>query len=107
VARPDAGLAANRLRRLYGEAATIVVVDRDESARLEMERVRIGLSTRSTSASRNSIRSCSWARRCLYACCAIVDMFGLTIEDFVPQVQEIITVGEFYERAAGAQIVFT
>jgi hypothetical protein len=34
-------------------------------------------------------------------------MFGLSIEDFVPQVQGIITVGEFYERAAGAHIVFT
>ena len=43
----------------------------------------------------------------LYACRATVDMFGLTIESFVPQVREIITVGEFYERAAGAQIIFT
>jgi peroxiredoxin family protein len=43
----------------------------------------------------------------LYACRATVDMFGLTIESFVPQVREIITVGEFYERAAGGQIVFT
>jgi peroxiredoxin family protein len=43
----------------------------------------------------------------LYACKATVDMFGLTMDDFVPQVEEIITVGEFYEKAAGAQIVFT
>jgi peroxiredoxin family protein len=43
----------------------------------------------------------------LYACRATVDMFGLTRDDFVPQVQDILTVGEFYERAAGAQIVFT
>jgi peroxiredoxin family protein len=43
----------------------------------------------------------------LYACKATVDMFGLTMEDFVPQVREIITVGEFYELAAGGQIVFT
>ena len=43
----------------------------------------------------------------LYACRATVEMFGLTIESFVPQVREIITVGEFYERAAGGQIVFT
>jgi hypothetical protein len=34
-------------------------------------------------------------------------MFGLTMEDFVPQVDEIISVGEFYERSTGAQIVFT
>ena len=43
----------------------------------------------------------------LYACKATVDMFGLTMEDFVPQVDEIISVGEFYEKAAGGQIVFT
>ncbi|HEY5276063.1 MAG TPA: DsrE/DsrF/DrsH-like family protein [Coriobacteriia bacterium] len=43
----------------------------------------------------------------LYACQASVDMFGLTREDFIEQVQDIITVGEFYERAAGGQIIFT
>ena len=43
----------------------------------------------------------------LFACKATVDMFGLTMEDFVPQVEDIISVGEFYEQAAGGQIVFT
>ena len=43
----------------------------------------------------------------LYGCKATVEMFGLTMDDFVPQVEEIITVGEFYEKAAGAQIIFT
>jgi peroxiredoxin family protein len=43
----------------------------------------------------------------LYACKASVDMFGLTMEDFVPQVEDIITVGEFYEKAAGGQVIFT
>jgi peroxiredoxin family protein len=43
----------------------------------------------------------------LYACKASVDMFGLTMEDFVPQVEEIISVGEFYEKSAGGQIIFT
>jgi len=43
----------------------------------------------------------------LYACKATVDMFGLTMEDFVPQVEEIISVGEFYEQAAGGQVIFT
>ncbi len=43
----------------------------------------------------------------LYACKATVDMFGLTKEDFVPQVEDIISVGEFYEKAAGGQIIFT
>jgi peroxiredoxin family protein len=43
----------------------------------------------------------------LYACKASVDLFGLTKDDFIAQVQDIITVGEFYGLAAGAQIVFT
>jgi peroxiredoxin family protein len=43
----------------------------------------------------------------LYACKASVDMFGLTMEDFVPQVADIISVGEFYEKAAGGQVIFT
>jgi peroxiredoxin family protein len=43
----------------------------------------------------------------LYACKATVDMFELTMDDFVPQVEEIISVGEFYEKAAGGQIIFT
>lgn len=43
----------------------------------------------------------------LYACKASVDMFHLTEDDFIPQVQDIITVGEFYGLAAGGQIIFT
>ena len=43
----------------------------------------------------------------LYACEASVDMFGLTMDDFVPQVKGILTVGEFYALAAGGQIIFT
>jgi peroxiredoxin family protein len=43
----------------------------------------------------------------LYACKASVDMFGLAADDFVEQVKGIITVGEFYELAAGGQIIFT
>ncbi len=43
----------------------------------------------------------------LYACRATVDMFGLTMDDFVPQVRDIISVGEFYELAAGSEIIFT
>ena len=43
----------------------------------------------------------------LYACKASVDMFGFTKDDFVDQVNDIITVGEFYEQAAGAEIIFT
>jgi peroxiredoxin family protein len=43
----------------------------------------------------------------IYACRASVDMFGLTMADFVPSVRDIISVGEFYSRAAGGQIIFT
>ena len=43
----------------------------------------------------------------LYACKASVDLFGLGRDDFIEQVQDIITVGEFYEKAAGGQIIFT
>jgi peroxiredoxin family protein len=43
----------------------------------------------------------------MYACKASVDLFGLEKNDFIEQVQDIITVGEFYERAAGGQIIFT
>lgn len=43
----------------------------------------------------------------LYACKASVEMFGLDKDDFIDQVQDIITVGEFYEKAAGGQIIFT
>jgi len=43
----------------------------------------------------------------LYACKASVDLFGLTKDDLVDQVKDIITVGEFYELAAGGQIIFT
>jgi peroxiredoxin family protein len=43
----------------------------------------------------------------IYACKATVEMFGLTEADFVPQVTGIATVGEFYELAAGGEIIFT
>jgi len=43
----------------------------------------------------------------LYACRATVDMFHLSMDDFVPEVDEVINVGRFYELAGGGQIVFT
>jgi len=43
----------------------------------------------------------------LWACKASVDMFGLTKESFVPQVEDIITVGDFYGLAAGGEVIFT
>lgn len=43
----------------------------------------------------------------IYGCLASVDLFKLEEDDFVPQVDEIITIGDFYEMAAGGQIIFT
>jgi peroxiredoxin family protein len=43
----------------------------------------------------------------LYACKATVDMFHLTEDDFCPEVEKVLTVGEFYELSAGAEIIFT
>ena len=43
----------------------------------------------------------------LFACKASVEMFHLTKKDFCPQVADIISVGQFYEKAAGGQIIFT
>jgi peroxiredoxin family protein len=43
----------------------------------------------------------------IYACKASVDMFKLKKEDFCPQVDSIITVGDFYAKAAGGHIIFT
>jgi len=43
----------------------------------------------------------------MYACKASVDLFGLSEDDFIEQVGSIITVGEFYEIAAGGEIIFT
>jgi peroxiredoxin family protein len=43
----------------------------------------------------------------IYACKATVDMFHLNLEDFCPQMDKVLTVGEFYELSAGGQIIFT
>lgn len=42
----------------------------------------------------------------LYACRMAMDMFGLTEEDLVPQVNGVLTVMDFYDMAAGSQIIF-
>ncbi|MEZ4360900.1 MAG: DsrE/DsrF/DrsH-like family protein [Kofleriaceae bacterium] len=43
----------------------------------------------------------------LYACELAMKMFKRTREDLLPQVQEVITAGDFYDLAEGAQIIFT
>jgi peroxiredoxin family protein len=43
----------------------------------------------------------------LYGCQASCDLFGISKDDLIEQVQGIITVGDFYAMAAGGQISFT
>jgi len=43
----------------------------------------------------------------LYACQASIDLFGVERDDLIEQVDDIITVGEFNEMAAGGHIIFT
>ncbi len=43
----------------------------------------------------------------LYACKASVDLFEMTKDDLVEQIEDIITVGDFYALAAGGQIIYT
>ena len=53
------------------------------------------------------VELCADAGVGIYGCQASVDMFGLDKGDFVDQVKDVITVGEFYALAAGGQIIFT
>lgn len=43
----------------------------------------------------------------LYACELAMKMFKRTKEDLVPEVEDVITAGDFYDLAEGAQIIFT
>ena len=43
----------------------------------------------------------------LYACELAMKMFKRTKEDLIPQVKDVITAGDFYDLADGAQIIFT
>jgi peroxiredoxin family protein len=43
----------------------------------------------------------------LYACKTTLDMFNLRPDDLCPQINRALTVGEFYQVSAGAQILFT
>jgi peroxiredoxin family protein len=43
----------------------------------------------------------------IYACRATVDMFHLKKDDFCEELDGVISVGQFYEKAAGGQIIFT
>ncbi|HEU0034339.1 MAG TPA: DsrE/DsrF/DrsH-like family protein [Kofleriaceae bacterium] len=43
----------------------------------------------------------------LYGCELAMKMFKRTQEDLVPEVKDVITAGDFYDLADGAQIIFT
>jgi peroxiredoxin family protein len=43
----------------------------------------------------------------LYACELAMKMFKRKKKDLVPQVKDVITAGDFYDLADGAQIIFT
>ena len=43
----------------------------------------------------------------IYGCELAAKMFGLEKEDLLPEVKDIITVGDFYDLSEGAQIIFT
>lgn len=42
----------------------------------------------------------------LYACRMAMDMFHRTKDDLVPQVEEVISAMDFFDKAAGAQVLF-
>jgi peroxiredoxin family protein len=43
----------------------------------------------------------------LYACELAMKMFKRTREDLLPEIRDVITAGDFYDLAEGAQIIFT
>ena len=43
----------------------------------------------------------------LYGCELAMQMFKRKKEELVPQVKDVITAGDFYDLAEGAQIIFT
>lgn len=43
----------------------------------------------------------------LYACELAMNMFKRSRDELIPQVRDVITAGDFYDLAEGAQIIFT
>ena len=43
----------------------------------------------------------------IYACLLAMEMFGLEKKDLIPQVRDVLTVGEFYDLSEGGQLIFT
>jgi len=42
----------------------------------------------------------------IYACQMAMDMFKLKLEDLVPQVDGVLSAMDYYDRSAGAQLLF-
>jgi peroxiredoxin family protein len=42
----------------------------------------------------------------LYGCRLAADMMGLAKDDMVPQVKEVISAMDFFDKSAGAQVIF-
>jgi len=55
---------------------------------------------------REMIEMLSDAGAKLYGCQMAMDMFQRTREDLVPQVDDVVTAMDFYDLAAGAQVLF-
>jgi peroxiredoxin family protein len=55
---------------------------------------------------RELLRDLSDAGAHLYACRMAMDMFRLEKEDLVPEVEDVISAMDFYDKSAGAQIIF-
>lgn len=43
----------------------------------------------------------------IYGCLLAMDMFGIEKEELMDQVEDVITVGDFYALADGAEVLFT
>ena len=43
----------------------------------------------------------------IYACKLAMEMFGLEKKDLIPQVRDVITVGDFYDLSDDARIIYT
>jgi len=77
-----------------GMGAMATAMMKKEMAKLDLPSVRELL----------QILSYSGAR--LYGCKLAMDMFRRTRADLVPQVEDVITAMDFYDKAAGAQVIF-
>jgi peroxiredoxin family protein len=79
---------------LPGMAAMATAMMKKEMERLDLPPVREMLQILSDSGAR------------LYGCRLAMDMFHRSRADLVPQVEDVITAMDFYDKAAGAQVIF-